>query len=489
MKFQNLHDRKNEHIIFELLRLLTKKQLKEVTKFINYKATPALKEFWTSLYGLHPKYVMDEQEIAMKFCPKSKNKNKTLKDRLNALNTIIRDYLAIQEFKQRHWLFANTTAAALTKAGAVNAYKKQKITNNELINDERIANTEIYHSMYQKELLDFYFVNIYAHRESTDSLKLAMGYQDLDFLVKKLKYFVFQKNSQSFVETDYDDSKKYFFLNYLETIPFQDKPIIQCYYLLLLAFQDIEHYDNFNRFKEYLFQHLNHFGKGVAGDFFTFATNICSWNIMRGHLHFVQDRFELTKIMVEKKFFFENDKFSHNHFRTIMRASIDAEQLAWTERFFDTYFQKSTGRNKFVSVLNQAALFFAKGQYDKLKECFALIEQSKAHKTKDEFDNIELKMLALKLAFVELGTDPIPKKKTAFEKQVNRYLKYVASCKKISKRAILSRINFGKCLQLIFSQTYKDNAFEINLREEVIALKPVSGLPWLLSRCDEASKE
>lgn len=492
MSFSNHSNRPSKKIserdIVELLLLFSGKEFKNLSRYIYYQGTPGLCTFWDVVHKYHPTYDVFDLDIHSQISPNTPFNKNLFRVRLAELTRLIKEFLAIREFRQNQFLYSNLAAYALNEIGAQKNYRVQKAKNDKLINETNALNSEIYHYLENKEMTEYYHVIQFEDRKTTNCLEQSSHYQDLDYLLQKLRNLVFQRNRQFVVKDIYtlDTNHENVFLEYLESFNFYDAPIIHCYYLLLKVLQNYTDNQAIDTFYQYLMIHVDAFNVYESRQFLVCINNVFLWNIQLGNLQYIKYRFDLTKFMVEHDYLTVNGYFFPIYFRTVMRSAIEANELEWAEHFLTKYLPLTKTNNyNYLEALNKGLLFFAKKEIDKLEECLFLLEQSDDHKSDDPYDLIGQRNLKLKLAFIQLSDQPKSMQKEAFQGKINSYIKYVSRSKKISSSAIEKRVNFAKALRLVFLKLHGKKKVEGNLREQLIKLKPIIQLPWLLGLIDQ----
>jgi len=469
-------------ITTELLQTIGKKEVKLFSKFIAFKGSKGSIDFWKILSGYHPKYDVKDADVFRKLHPNKPYSDGLLRVRSSELNTYIKEFLVYQEYQKDPLHLANTLARTLFHRRANKWYQKQKKLNDKLISDNKQLTTKTYYHLHEKEIIDYQFITITNPRQTTASLQQASAYNDDSYLVEKLRYLILLRNRERIVKDNHKDETEDSFLTYLANFHIDNKPIIKVYYLLLLVFKNLTSNHEFQQFKQYFLENRTLFETNEARQIFTFATNICFWNIQLGHLDFLNHRFELNKIMVEENYLTVLGHFSSNHFSSIVVGAIEANQLTWASSFLEEYLPKTKpeDRNN-LEALHRAALLFAQGEYTKQADYMFQIEQLEGYRAKDTYDAIFYRTLELKTAYKLLGNKPKQRSLESAQGKINSYQAYINRKNSIPSSVKKSRLNFAKALRLIFLTHHGKKKLSVDLKQEILSLQPITELPWLLN--------
>lgn len=472
----------NERDIIELLQVLTRKTLKEFTRFVDFEGTPGICKFWTVVKEHHPNYEITDHEIHALLDAEKPFNDRLFRVRLAELSKLIKAYLAYNGFKKDHLLYANVLAKSLYKSGLRKAYKKQKQANDTLITEARISNVKGYYHLHQKELIDFYYLVSFGPRKPSDSLEQASRYHTLDFLTQKIRYFVILRNYTLIMRSEFKEEEEEHFLEYLKSFDIHSEPVTRCYYLLLLIFKDLSNTEIFNQFYDYLFLHIKQFDRSEALNIVSFAANICNWNLRYGQLQFLIPRFKLNKLLIEKNLL--GNHSSINYFEQILVSAIDAEELDWASNFIEEHLPKKTKENAFAIELNQAHFAFAKGDYKQLEKHMFTLDQTNLYKAADSYNLLAFRCIKIKLAYIQLGKTPTQIQKDAFIGNLNAFSKYVTRHTDISEYSVQLFLSFSKALRLVYLRRYGKKKIAGNLITQILEMKPILGYPWLLKQVE-----
>lgn len=472
--------------IAELLRAIRKKELRSLTNYLNARCTPATRKLWQTLKPKYPQFNVTDDYIRKEVRPESPITDIQFRRQLAELSKYTKAFITEQEYTANKLHYANTLANALMKRRAKLNYKKTWQQNVQLFSANKKPDANHYHHQYENQYIDFQFNLLYHPMKVGDSLQLASNYHDYSFLIKKLRFLIAIRNRQRMVNQTFNTENEQAFLDYLNKFPLDELPLINAYSMVLRLFQETT-YDLFIKYKEHLFSIRHQFDEGEIRQLLTLAGNLCSWNIQKGQLEFLDERFAITKIQVEEEFLRVLGHFSNNHFRTTLRTAIEAKQLAWAYEFLKTKLPLTHPDHQTnLELLGWASWYFAKGDYMKQQE-YLIQMQSADYKFTDFINELSYKVLCLKTDYMLLGEHPKKRIKEAFQNHLRTFLRYCERKEEIPMLSRTSVIHFGQALRLIFNKRYSKKRGVEDLETTVLGLQPIAELPWLLECCEGGS--
>lgn|GEM_PF-2554179 len=487
MKRNNTNDFR-QRTIAELLKSITKQELRHLTNYLKTHCTPGTLQLWLLLKTKHPKFDITDEYIRDNTRPNKPLSDKHYRYQLADLSKHTKAFIAEQEFRNNKLQYANSLANALMKRNAVLNYKKIRQQNEQLFTKERKPDANQYHYLQEYHSIDFQFNTVNQPNKVSNSLQLASDNHDYSFLINKLRWIIAMQNRSRVVKKTFNDQHEKAFIDYLTNFSLDELPLIKAYYLALLQFQQ-NTYEQFVSYKEHVLSIRHQFDRDEMRQLLTLAGNFCVLNIQEGKLEFLEERFMITKINVEEGFLNVLNYFSNNHFLITLRDAVEAEQLSWAYDFLKTKLPETHPDHQInLELLGWAIWYFAKGDYEKQEE-YMVEMQSTDYKFYDFYNELAYKVLQLKTDYILLGNKPAglsaagrPKKlvKEVFKSRLSSYLLYLRRKENLLESIRDSRINFGKALRLIYNKRYGTQRIDKDLETEILALKPITELPWLL---------
>lgn len=477
-------DKKNDFKTRNIGRLLAafkKEEVRLFTKHLKVTASPGTRELWGIIKKQFPKFEISDAEIRTAVRPTKPISDAVYRVQLAEMINLAKEFLTLRAFQQNKRLYSNTMADVFMKRRVQKIYEKHRQKNEKILTEKYKLDSEFYHYLHQNKLIDFQYVTVFDPLKTDDSLQQVADFHDYNFLVKKLQYLIVMRNRKFIVETSYNEQGEQEFINYLLTFPLEELPLVNSYYLILCLFK-VASLESLQQFTNYFLPIRQQFDINEARQLLTLAENRCSLNIFEGRVEFLQERFTITKIMVEEDHLKVLDHFSNNHFQSTIRNAIEAGQLGWAKWFLINKIPETHPNYRMnLEILGWASYYFAKGEYNKQAD-YMLKMQFEEYKFTGVYNELVYRILRLKTDFVLLGDAPNRRQKANFQSHLQSYLRYIERKKDIPEFTRKSRENFGLALRLIFNKNYGKRQVEVEFPESILDLKLVAELPWLLQQ-------
>jgi len=476
-----------QRTIAELLGAIHKNELRQLTKYLNAYCTPETQKLWKVIKAKHPKFEVTDDYLRKAVRPGKPITDRLYRVQLAEISKHIKSFITVQEFKENELLYANTLAKTLMKRKAKLNYNITRKKNEELFMVDRKPDADHYQHLNDFHAIDYQFKLLFNPNEVNDSLQLASDNHDYSFLINKLRWIMAMRNRSIVAKKTFNDHNEKEFLNYLTKFPLDELPLIKAYYLSLQLFQETS-FERFIEFKEHLFAIRNQFDHHEIRTLLILAGNICSVNIQNGQLEYLEERFSITKIKVEEEFLNILGNFANNHFQGTLRDAIEAQQLSWAYNFLKTKLPNiHSDHQQNVEVLSWAIWYFAKEDYAKQEE-FMTQMRNEDYKFTNIYNELSYRILRLKTNY-KLLEDELKKQvkkeakrrlKEAFQNHLQSYIRYSERKEGIPENARNKLINFGLALRLIYNKRFGTRPINNELKTEILNLKPITELPWLL---------
>ena len=472
-----------------LLRTFSAKECKDFLTFLQARSTRNVVQLWKLLRKKHPFYNIEDSLLYRKIRLGQTYNDKVYRQWVAELYSQAKAFVTIRDFEENKALYNNVQSMALLRRKAKNGFEKTMKVQRKMMAKNPRHNSDFYFYRYQMEAIRYQFITIlHKHRGMTDSLQLASDYHDEYFLVYKLKYLLTMHNRERIVSETYEYRMQKIVFCHLEENPRPDVPLLHLYYLLVKIMVNFGERILFLEFLDYFKSNQSLIAISELRQFLTSATNICYWNILEGRLEYLEDRFELTKIMIEDEYIMVDGYFPHYHFRNIMRIAIEAGELNWATHFLEENLPKTEKQyQENLSTFNHAYLHFAKKEVDLQSPYMKKMQKMKSKDNPEGFEFIDIfhelayRILLLKTDYVAItiSQNNSERQLNSFQRQLDSFRNYLNRRKKIPENTILSHQNFRKGLSLVFHAQYGKKTVSTDLRGDIMKLLPMVELPWL----------
>lgn len=336
----------------------------------------------------------------------------------------------------------------------------------EILEAEEIKDSNYYYQNYQL----FEIANKHYERKQSrkfdDNIQNAVYNLDQFYLINKLKASCEMINRQQIISGEYEIRFIENILNYIETHE-DHEPAVLIYYRIYLMLNHIEDRAHFDELKSTLqtYQHL--FPKTELRDMYGFAINYAIKKINQGNPEFLNDLFELYKIILEGKIAYDSKYLSQFTFKNAVEVALRVQEYDWLENFMNQYKEDldPSLRDNAYSY-NMAKLYHHQGKYKEALTRSLMVEYN------DIFYALGTRLLQLKIYFETDDIDPL----LALLESFKVYLKRNKLIAKGTKEPYLNLLKYvHKATRIPYVEKEK---FE-SLIQEIETTKNVISINWL----------
>lgn len=456
---------------------------KEVKRFYEYVNSPffnknekviALLKFLRKYYP-NFSHVRFTKENAYKqvFGARQKFNVQKLRNIMSQLAKLLEAYLVQTELEIEDYTYNILLLSALDSKYIDKqfAQKYQELEKQKINNKEKGASH--YYDIHQ--LNDLAFHHTIRRNNRLVDINLAKIGENLDYyyLAYKLRHYCVVLNSQSVITTHHDMSFFEQILGYLENHSFEEIPAIHLYYRLLLLLRD-EKDEYYEELKDLLGKYGENLPVIEIRQIYTAIFNYLNKKLKSGQGKYLQDIYELYKLMFERSILIENGFINNQiNFRNALIAGLRLGELEWAEEFIEKYspLLAPLNRENWVNY-SLAELQFHKKNYKETLNYLLSFE------FQDAYNYAEHKTL-LARTYYELEEDePLFALTHAFRI-------YLIRDTNIAEHFTKTYHNFIRILNKLAKVRFDPDGNVGNIRQELTELQYISNRKWLLEKMGE----
>ena len=249
------------------------------------------------------------------------------------------------------------------------------------------------------------------------------------------------------------------------------------YYQMYLTISESENESHFNKLKKLLDQHIHLFPKEEVIYLYRTALNYCVWKINKGIPGYLNEYFEINKILLEKELLFNGGLINPFEFKNIVLIALRLGKFNWTESFIENYKDRLPLALKENAVTyNLATLYFYQKDYSKV------IEQLQNVEYEDLVYNFNSKSMLIGSYYELDEIEPLYSLFESFRAYLNRH-KDIPEQK---RKFYLNLIKFTKRLTRIIPGDTK--AID-KLKKDIETSEGVASLKWLKEKIAELEEK
>lgn len=350
---------------------------------------------------------------------------------------------------------------------------------------------------YEMEYLltetNLYMDIVLKNRDTAASMQKAVDTLRHYTLSQLLRYYCGMVNTGKVVKTENNDSFIGVLTEYLENSEDLNIFIVRIYYMLLKVLKK-EEIKDYYELKKQLFEQLHFFDAKALRELLNFLSNYCNRMIHKGNPQFIEEKFELYTVGLERECWTKDIAFSPHQFIQIISTALKLNKITWANDFIAQY-GNQLSPNLRDNMLNYgyALCAFEAGKYDAAHGFSSQIDA-----IEDFIFRLRIKILLIKiyydkneLTYKNIDTHPINA-----ELEAIKHFVLPSTNKKIAEVSRQRYGNFANFFKRILNRKKKiidkKNLSITNiqvLKTELADLQPLTERAWLAEKLDELIEE
>lgn len=466
---------KQNYKLYNTLRKLEKDEIWQLKKLLQSPFFVFRKDVGKLFNFLYPFVLKDKQfpekELVFRnVFPQRVFNDGLLRGVMSDLFELIEEYFLIMQQRTDKIQTRNRLAEIYRNRDLSKCYQGVVKKTQELLEKYPQRNEFYYRQLldFQKEKMEFELLN---QRTKTSNLDKVAETMDVLYLVQKLKHTCIQFTHQKLYKTTYDSGILSHLLELIDLEKYLKRPAIGIYYYCYLFLTEDNGDEYFQKFKEVLFQHSDHFDQSEIKVLHLHAINFCIGQANRGRSQFKEEILELYKDGLNIGYLIENGQISRFTFNNIVTAATSLKEFEWSQKFIEEYAELLVDdyRDSTVSF-NMARLEYNRKNYK------AALLHLQNTEYEDVLDTVVAKTMVSRIYFEEKTIDTLLSHLDSFQIYIRR--------KEVSdfyRKNVLNNIRYLKSL---VSLTGDKKEIDL-LRKEIENEKVLSEKSWLLDQLDK----
>lgn len=382
-----------------LLKCLTTWELKTFEKIVRspfYNVNENVDELYFIIRKFAPAY--DNEKLTLEnvanllFRTKKANLPK-LRYVITDLTRLLEKYLVLLSIQKNTVIEKKLLLQILNERNADKFFSIQLEEIKTSQKQKQMVSASTYENNFLLDEINYEFFSSRKNRSADSSLQSLSNNLDLFYLTRKLKYACEMVNRENILNVKYDNPLLKPLLDFLSKQHFEE-PLVLIYHSILLTLTEPLNQKHFLKLKSLLQIHTAQIEQKENRDIYAFAQNYCIRKVNAGETNYLNELFELYKVVIEKEIVFDNRQISHADFKNICTIALRCNELKWTEDFISNYQLKLPKEFRSNAVAyNTARLNFAKKEYKQALKLLTQIEFT------DIYYHLDSKSLLLKLYY------------------------------------------------------------------------------------------
>lgn len=348
---------------------------------------------------------------------------------------------------------------------------------------------------YHLAEMDFYMDIASDKRELSTGIKNVMVIETLrEFCLSQLlRYYCAIVNSRKVVKIEDDNPFMAVVMEYVKNSGDINSFTIRIYYMLLKVL-DGENPDDYFLLKNTLFNQLDAFDTSELKNILSFMFNYCYRMINHNDNRFIEERFDLYVVGMDRGCWMTDSFFSVHNFVQIFRTALLLDKIKWAYSFLDEYGKQLLPdlRSNTLSYCH-ALSAFNRQRYDEAQEYLNGIDNAN-----DFIYHLGYKILLLKIYYDknDFNLDNIEDHPINYELEAIKQYVLPSTNKKMSETVRQRTGNFANFFKRILNRKkkiiYKEPLTVGNietLQTDLADLQPLVERTWLKEKVTELIQE
>ncbi len=465
-------------VLVELIRSLTKKEVRELHKWLQSPAHNQRQDV-VKLFDFLSKNLLQGDETAEKerawaaIFKGEPYDDAFMRQVMYFLLKAMEEYLVFTDYTNDRVQFQIALTRIYRTRKLEKAYKQAHRTGTESLQNQPLRNR---YYLLQRFFLDQeeYEYKMSITQNASVNLQEMSDAMEKWFIVEKLlignamlaHHHVYQK-------ANYDSGLLHEVLAYSSKHNLFDEPAIAAHYFAYMAITNPNEKQYFDDFEKMILESDDHyFTQPEMLNLYRTALNYCIAKVNQGELDYSRRALKFYRKGVENGALIENGIISRYTFGNAVAFALKIGEFDWAEQFVERFqhFLEEKQRNSIINF-NLSRLYFEKGDYNKAQRLLTQFEYD------DMMLNIIAKTMLLKIYYERSDLD-------AFESLIESlriYLQRKEALNPARKAAYKNLVSLmKKLLNLnIYSKVQKEK-----FRELVMKTNPLTEREWFLKQLD-----
>ncbi len=303
------------------------------------------------------------------------------------------------------------------------------------------------------------------------------------YIAEQLRYYCAATNRENILPVHYQYPMIDEILSHIEEQDYSDIPLIEVYYRILLILKEKDEGKYFEQLKEILKQKNEYFPISELKIIYAFILNFCNRQINKGRKKYAREKLNIYKENLPMGLWHTGKIISPHQFILIVKESLAADEIDWTEKFITDYeAELPPAWKNSISNLSKAYLFFDKKAFSEAHDYLLKINAAE-----DFFYEIYRRTLSIQI-FYEQGREY----QGLLEDRLEALRVFLRPGKKKARMSEHNReicknyLNLVRRICRIKFSLKKTNPERLdNLKQDILNTDLLIGRNWLVQKVEE----
>lgn len=368
--------------LIESLSYLSADQFKKFGDFVHssyHNTNEKLKSLYECIQSSYPdltSQLLDKKKVYPKLYSNEKYNDDKLRAMMSLLLKLLKDFLVIEHLSQDEESYNKTLSTAYWQLGMEKQYEKSQEKQVKLLKQNEMQDISYFLHYHQLNESAYDFLVQKKDPSVGEVLKDLLGNLDAYYFAKRLKYSCEALNRKNIADEAFDIDTLLSiesFIKQNETVA--EIALVAIYYQILQTLKDETNEQNFEKLVSLLEQHVHLFPASENKVMYGYAMNYCIKKINIGKSKYLNELFNLYKLLLRFDLIYEGKYISQWDYKNIVTVGLRLNELDWTESFIEDYKSKLTPSVRDNAYkYNLANLSYFKNDFEKTMELLREVE-------------------------------------------------------------------------------------------------------------------
>ena len=391
------------------------------------------------------------------------------------LTKLIEDFLCQQVYEHNPLQKANHLIEAVAEKKIEKLYNSSVRLAKRTSEKHPYRSADFYYENYAIENSYYNLVDYETRRDAKSNHEEISTNLDHFYLAEKLRILCSVLSRHNVASHEYNILIKDEIVEFVKNnlTHFENIPPVIVYFQIYQALINPEDETYYFRLKKLLDKFALSFPLEEATQIYTYAQNYCVRKINKGNRKFIEELFELYKLLLEQRIIIVDDVLSPWYFRNITTVALRLGEYAWTEQFINDYqqFLPDDFRQNAVTY-NLAQVYFYQKKYDEVTRLLQEVD------FEDYTYNLNSKAMLLAIYYETDEIEPLYSLFDSFRTYLNRHKDIPLA----RRQSFSDLIKFTRKLTRVLPGDKK--AVE-KIKTELSTNKNVASRGWLMEKIAE----
>lgn len=472
-----------------LLEIFKKFSIKELKEFGLYVRSPffnknqsiiKLYDYLKKQFPEFDKKKVEKETIHLKLFPGTKYNDGFMRTIMFNLGQLAEDFIAYSNYKSDHYSVKRHLAVELNNRDLRKLFEKNIKEINAMLEKVDVKDGDYYYNRFYMEYENLYYLSK-LHFDKSEKFIYKTGVQNIFnhityfYLIRILKFYLYILNTKNIYDVDYKTNIIEEIINGFNPDLFEDVPLINIYYNLLMLYINEENESYFFKLIK-LTDNLDVIPYDEKVEVYINLENYCKRKMRQGKKYFANELFEIYKKELDCNCYKIMGIIPHKLYKNIVDTALRLDEIDWAQKFIEEYKKELPVEHIENTYLYCKGLIeFYLHNFEKALEIFAKVKYDEV------YHKAEMKCIILAI-YYELKLD-----ETLFA-SLDSFRHFLSNDKIIPEDRKLYYLNYHKSLKKLSNTK---NGYTVNyedirkLRGNIEKDEHIYNRDWLLNKVHE----